>query len=447
MKGVKIQLVITAVFFCTLTAGAETMGTEFIYQGRLMDANQPADGPYDFQFKLYDDPNVIEGKQVGSSVEVNELDIIDGYFTVELDFGTGVFDGYARWLQIAVRPGASVEPNDYVTLNPLQELTPTPYAQYAESTGPDNDWMVSGDDMYSIPDGNVGIGTETPSAKLDVEVSSGGAATIGSGLNSATGGYAIAMGAYTDATGDCSTAMGYGTIASGNFSTAMGKDTTASSLYSTAMGFGTTSGECATAMGRDTTASGYASTAMGRATTASGNFSTAMGRFIEAAGYCSVAIALNDQFGVAVTQNNTMSIMGGSVGIDTTTPYRRFFVNGDAGGTTAWYNDSDSRLKKNIVSIDNALEKVNKLRGVEFEWKDPYNHVEGRQIGFIGQETVKAVPEVVDVKDGRYSMQYAPLTALLVEAVKELKAENELLKKRLEAQEKTLQQFRAVITK
>ena len=73
------------------------------------------------------------------------------------------------------------------------------------------------------------------------------------------------------------------------------------------------------------------------------------------------------------------------------------------------------------------MEKVNKLRGVEFEWKDTDNHVEGRQIGFIGQETVEVVPEVVDVKDGRYSMQYAPLTALLVEAIKELQSENDEL--------------------
>ncbi|GAI70733.1 unnamed protein product, partial [marine sediment metagenome] len=48
-----------------------------------------------FQFKLYDDPNVIVGTQVGSAIDINELDVIDGYFTVELDFGSGVFDGDA----------------------------------------------------------------------------------------------------------------------------------------------------------------------------------------------------------------------------------------------------------------------------------------------------------------------------------------------------------------
>ncbi|MBU1320713.1 MAG: hypothetical protein KKH67_16175, partial [candidate division Zixibacteria bacterium] len=59
--------------------------------------------------------------------------------------------------------------------------------------------------------GNVGIGTTSPGAKLDVEVSSGGAATIGHPSNSATGNYAIAMGYNTTANNDSATAMGYGT--------------------------------------------------------------------------------------------------------------------------------------------------------------------------------------------------------------------------------------------
>ncbi len=125
----------------------------------------------------------------------------------------------------------------------------------------------------------------------------------------------------------------------------------------------------------------------------------------------------------------------GKIGIGTTSPNRQLSVNGDAGGTEAWYTDSDERLKKNVTTIENALEKVQNLRGVSFEWKDTENHPEGKQIGFIAQESKDIVPEVIDKKGEYYSMQYAPLTALLVEAVKEmktelddLKAENETLK-------------------
>ncbi len=145
-------------------ARAAPMGTVFTYQGRLMDADDVADGLYDFEFKLFDDP--CTGTQQGT-IDVNDLDVIDGYFTVELDFG-GVFNGDARWLEIAVRPGASIDANDFAILIPRQELTPTPYAIYAKASAPDNDWWLVLDDMYSIPSGNVGIGTVSPAYKLDV---------------------------------------------------------------------------------------------------------------------------------------------------------------------------------------------------------------------------------------------------------------------------------------
>jgi hypothetical protein len=109
---------------------------------------------------------------------------------------------------------------------------------------------------------------------------------------------------------------------------------------------------------------------------------------------------------------------------------RTLFVNGEAGGTSAWFNDSDRRLKKNISTIDRALEKVNNLRGVNFEWKDQSKYSQGLQMGFIAQEVEQVVPEVVDPSGDHYTMQYAPLTALLVEAVKELSARNKELSKK-----------------
>ena len=116
--------------------------------------------------------------------------------------------------------------------------------------------------------------------------------------------------------------------------------------------------------------------------------------------------------------NNRIVINGNSVD---NTLNRTFFANGDAGGTGAWINDSDERLKESITTIEDALEKVLSLRGVNFEWKDTTNHDAGPQMGFIAQEAEQIVPEVVDraSNGGYYSMQYAPITALLVEAVKD----------------------------
>ncbi len=98
---------------------------------------------------------------------------------------------------------------------------------------------------------------------------------------------------------------------------------------------------------------------------------------------------------------------------------KTFYVNGSAGGTGSWASKSDRRLKKNIRTVANALDKLIQLRGVNYEWRDPYNYEPGTRIGFIAQEVEQVLPEVVEKESEYYSVQYAPVTALLVEAVKE----------------------------
>jgi hypothetical protein len=114
---------------------------------------------------------------------------------------------------------------------------------------------------------------------------------------------------------------------------------------------------------------------------------------------------------------------------------RTLFVNGSAGGLGAWNNDSDVSLKKNIAPIPDALQKVQQLRGVNFEWKDAEARGDGQQMGFVAQEAVDIIPEVVSGDDGHYAMQYAPITALLVEAVKEQQNIIDEQLKRIEALE------------
>jgi len=103
------------------------VGTSFTYQGRLTDGGSPANGTYDFQFKLYD--AATSGSQVGSTVTKSSVSVTNGLFTVQLDFGN-VFDGTALWLEIAVRPAGS---GSYTPLNPRQALTAAPYSAYALS--------------------------------------------------------------------------------------------------------------------------------------------------------------------------------------------------------------------------------------------------------------------------------------------------------------------------
>lgn len=149
---------------------AAPMGTAITYQGRLMDKNRPADGLYDFQFKLYDSNDPCTGIQLGNPIDTNDVEVIDGHFLVELDFGSGIFDGNAVWLE--TRVVRSPMGSDPATLSPLLELTPTPYSLYAKTAPPGHSLDAADgaptDSVYVDDNGNVGIGTTTPGRTLDV---------------------------------------------------------------------------------------------------------------------------------------------------------------------------------------------------------------------------------------------------------------------------------------
>jgi len=115
---------------------------------------------------------------------------------------------------------------------------------------------------------------------------------------------------------------------------------------------------------------------------------------------------------------------------------------------------SDERLKKNIQTIEDPLTKITKLRGVNFEWRKKFvtskinetseityndKYDEGLQMGFIAQEVNKVIPEVVENDhigfeglDGVLALDYAKITALLVEGIKELNKKVEKLSKKVE---------------
>ena len=81
--------------------------------------------------------------------------------------------------------------------------------------------------------------------------------------------------------------------------------------------------------------------------------------------------------------------------------------------------NSDVSLKKNVVTIANALSKVKQLRGVEFDRIETDRH----EVGCIAQEVQSVIPEVVKQRDEDnplLTLSYNRLTAVLIEAVKEL---------------------------
>ncbi len=127
----------------------------------------------------------------------------------------------------------------------------------------------------------------------------------------------------------------------------------------------------------------------------------------------------------------------GNVGIKTTTPNFALEVNGTAGkpGGGGWSNSSDRRLKKNVEDLEGALATLLELRGVSFEYKDPdaINELHGERIGFIAQEVEAVLPDWVDEgEDGYKRLTIRGFEALAVEALRELRDENQELRARVD---------------
>jgi hypothetical protein len=82
-------------------------------------------------------------------------------------------------------------------------------------------------------------------------------------------------------------------------------------------------------------------------------------------------------------------------------------------------------LKANVITIQDAVGCVNKMRGVEFDWK-----LNGKKsYGVIAQELEEIYPELVNTIEDRKSVNYNALIGFLIQAVKELSKEIEGLKK------------------
>ena len=115
------------------------------------------------------------------------------------------------------------------------------------------------------------------------------------------------------------------------------------------------------------------------------------------------------------------------------------WVQGNAWSTGA-FQSSDARYKKNIREIENALDRILKIRGTSFvfrtdEFKD-YQFAEGLQFGFIAQELENVFPEMVKTENNGYkSVNYSEMIPVLVEALKEQQ-------KKIEELEQVVQSFR-----
>jgi trimeric autotransporter adhesin len=123
---VKYRSILSVAWLALFVLPCSAQSSAFTYQGRLNFNNVPANGSYDFRFRLAAD--ALGNTYIGGAVLSNALAVQGGLFNATLDFGAGVFTGSNYWLQIDVKTNGA---GGYTTLNPLQAVTPTPYALFA----------------------------------------------------------------------------------------------------------------------------------------------------------------------------------------------------------------------------------------------------------------------------------------------------------------------------
>jgi hypothetical protein len=164
-------LILTMILLMAGTALAQTLGTGFTYQGRLALDGTLVDGSADLEIDLWNSPT--GGSIVAGPIQLDNVPVVDGVFTVELDFGPGVFEGSTRWLEISVR--APHDPGDgepFTTLTPRQEITAVPYALHAlngGSGGGDSGlWTLENGAIINIEDRFVGINRSTTISSNEV---------------------------------------------------------------------------------------------------------------------------------------------------------------------------------------------------------------------------------------------------------------------------------------
>lgn len=176
------------------------------YQGSLTDGGAPANGVYDFQFRLFTGEFPF-GFIAGSPISVEDVNVVDGLFTVKLNFGAAM-NWNARWLDISVRPGASS--GNYTILQPRQQMTAAPAA--VNLALPYSVSYQHAASLFSIAQTGAGKG-------MDISTTGGGdaiyahATGAGDAVNAYVNGTGVAL--YGQSTGGGTSIYGYNLGTSG----------------------------------------------------------------------------------------------------------------------------------------------------------------------------------------------------------------------------------------
>jgi hypothetical protein len=432
------------------------VGTAFTYQGIVRQLGQPVNSTTDLRFSLWSAASA--GSQIGSSIS-RTVSPDGGLVSEALDFGVSAYAPNApRWLQIEVRNPAGT--GLYVPLGSRQALTAVPFSMNTRGVNVD-------------PDGRVGIGTNEPTSLLHLSSQSGLELRM---ENETTGMmYHVGVAGVDDSFRIAETGVADRlVIAPTTGNVGIGTATPTQKLHVASnsnpqirlQDLSTGGRQYHMAINSTDDTFRIAESGVGDRITiqaATGNVgigTTAPTQRLHVASNSNPQIRLQDlstggkQYHMSINSTDdtfriaesglgdriTIQPATGNVGIGTTTPTSGFKldVNGNV-RCVALTQTSSREFKQGITPLSNALDAVMKLRGVSYEWnaQAPGNAAGTHDIGFIAEEMNEILPDIVakDEHGKPVGIDYGKVTPVAVEAIKQLKGENDELKARLAALE------------
>lgn len=406
----------TAAMLASIACAALTttaLAAPISYQGQLQDNGSNVNGSINFEFRLFTASS--GGSQVGSTVFTTEA-VADGVFTAELDFGLNPYTSEQDlWLEVVAN--GEVLPRQRVTAAPFSNATRGLQVSANGAVGigvaaPPSQWLE-----VKSPSAQKGFRTFNFSGPLTAGLFNEGSldgATVR--INGLPTNDFWDFGQAADNSFFFRNGPGFPTtlsIGPADFNTVgrvgVGIDNPGAKFQ-----VDTDQSDDAFRLSRDNGATELLNVGANGAV----RFTDIQHRFGGPTGFSNVLLNLsaeNWDFGLNIT-------------------------GGDAGkpGGGSWANTSDVRLKKDIRDLDGALDTLLALRGVTYEYKDPeaIGELDGVRTGFIAQEVEDVIPDWVwTAADGYKRVTIRGFEAMTVEALRELKSENDELRSRIAALE------------
>lgn len=452
------------------------------FYGSLRDSEgEPISGTVDMVFRIYDAPTDGNVLWVGTYTQNNStpVSVIDGLFQVMLGSGSGNefqinFNDDSYYLGITIGTDPEMTPREHLgatgyAINTnyfdgmdsdvfirtdhggLVEAASDSTLLALNQTGIGNLFSVansSTEHFTILNNGNVGIGTMSPSSKLTVEGNAafGSLETFEDVLNVLAGSLEVQSGDRSSFGGDVYVADGSGILFGGDEDgisisqdvSAYGENNLIFNLRGSAQDHNQVNfvspGELQLVANADLVTpgdGGYPKLSMnsyGGMSLINTSYGAPEDRFL----------SVDFTSGMRINEGN-LTLENGSIGIGLGNPTARLDVDGlirstelSGGGSISADADgniildpSDANLKQNVREIDDALDMVLRLRGVRYEWQDSERFGTQTEVGFIAQELQTVIPEVVREGGEYLTVNTKNIVAVVVEALQELHADIE----------------------